>query len=151
MLRKLFLACTFCLAAFSAQARDYTLGDLKILLPWARATPALAPAGIAYMTIVNNGASDKLLKAASDVAKIVELHTHILDGQVMRMREVDKIDVAGGTETQLAPGGLHVMLIGLKGPLKEGTTFPLTLTFEKAGTVTVEVAVQSVAARAPKR
>lgn len=149
MLRKLFLTSAFCLAALSAEAHDYNLGDLKIVHPWSRATPAQAPTGAAFMTIINNGATDRLLKAASDAAKVTELHTHIMDGQVMRMRQVQDIDVAGGAETKFQPGGLHVMLIGLKAPLKEGATFPLTLTFEKAGTVTVEVTVQGIADKSP--
>jgi copper(I)-binding protein len=147
MFRKLLLSAAICLASAAAQAHDYNLGDLKIQHPWARATAPSAPAGAAFLTVVNSGASDKLLKASADVAKVVELHTHIMDGQVMRMRQVPDIDVAGGFETKLAPGGLHIMLIGLNAPLKEGTTFPLTLTFEKAGQVTVEVQVQGIAAK----
>jgi hypothetical protein len=77
------------------------------------------------------------------VASVVELHTHTADGGVMRMRQVEAIDVTGGTTTQLRPGGLHIMLIGLKAPLKEGTRFPLTLKFEKAGEVALEVAVRA--------
>ena len=149
MLRSIFLAAAFCLAAVTAQAHDYNLGDLKIVHPWARATAPSAPAGGTFFTIVNRGATDKLLKAASDVANTVELHTHIKDGEVMRMRQVPEVDIAGGSETKLAPGGLHVMLIGLKGPLKEGATFPMTLTFEKAGSVTIEVQVQGIAASTP--
>jgi copper(I)-binding protein len=150
MLRSIFLAAAFCVAAFSsAQAHDYNLGDIKIVHPWARASAGVANAGGAFFTIVNKGASDKLLKASADVSNTVELHTHIKDGEVMRMRQVQDIDVAGGTETKLAPGGLHVMLIGLKAPLKEGATFPMTLTFEKAGSVTVEVQVQGVADSKP--
>lgn len=150
MLRTLFLAAALCLAGFAnAQAHDYTLGDLTIQHPWSRATAPSAPVGLTYMTIVNKGASDKLIKAEASVSKVVELHTHIMDGQIMRMRQVPEIDLAGGTETSLQPGGLHVMLIGLKAPLKEGTTFPMTLTFEKAGTVTVDVMVQSIGSIAP--
>ncbi|MBF0269857.1 MAG: copper chaperone PCu(A)C [Alphaproteobacteria bacterium] len=149
MLRTLFLATAFCLAAMTANAHDYKLGDLTIQHPWARASAGMAGAGGAFFTIVNGGASDKLLKAEADVSKVVELHTHIKDGEVMRMRQVPDIDVAGGTETKLAPGGLHVMLIGLKAPLKEGQVFPMTLTFEKSGTVTVEVQVQGVASSTP--
>lgn len=149
MLRKLLMATTLCLAAFPALALDYNLGDIKIQSPWSRATAASAPSGIAYLTIVNNGASDRLVKTSTDVSRTAELHTHLMDGQVMRMRHVPEIEVAGGAETKLAPGGLHVMLIGLKGPLKEGASFPLTLTFERAGTVTVEVQVLGIAAKAP--
>lgn len=124
-------------------AHDYTLGDLKIDHPWARASAGAAANGAAYMTITTAGAAaDQLVKAASPVADKVELHTHILDGDVMRMRPVSGITVNVGEPAVLRPGGLHVMLIGLKEPLKEGSQFPLTLTFEKAGTVTVQVDVE---------
>lgn len=124
--------------------------DVRVEGPWARATAAPNGAGAAFMTIVNDGAADKLIKAASPVAEVTELHTHLHEGGVMRMREVPAIDVAARSATRLAPGGLHVMLIGLKqGQLKEGESFPLTLTFEKAGTVIVTVPVIGPAAMGP--
>ena len=86
--------------------------------------------------------ADRLLSAASPAAAKVELHAHINDNGVMRMREVNAIDLAPDATVKLAPGGLHVMLLGLTEPLKKGKAVPLTLTFEKAGSVTVEVAVQ---------
>lgn len=115
-------------------------GAIEIQQPFARATPAKM--GGAFMTLVNTGmAGDKLLKAASPVAESVELHTHVKEGDVMRMRPVPAIEIAGHGRTALEPGSYHVMLIGLKQPLKEGTSFPLTLTFEKAGSVTLNVPV----------
>lgn len=149
MRSRLLIASLLYLATFPAQALDYSLGDIKVQSPWSRATASSAPSGIVYMNVVNHGMSDRLVKTSTDVCRAAELHTHIMDGQVMRMRHVPEIEIAGGTETKLAPGGLHVMLIGLKGPLKEGTTFPLALTFEKAGTLTVEVQVLGISARAP--
>ncbi|WP_341912662.1 DUF1775 domain-containing protein [Ferrovibrio terrae] len=116
-------------------------GDIQVLQPFARATPAKV--GGVFLTLKNaGGTADKLLKAASPVAETVELHTHIKDGDAMRMRAVDNIPVPAHGQTALEPGGYHVMLIGLKQALKEGTSFPLTLTFEKAGTVTLSVPVQ---------
>ncbi|MDS4009815.1 MAG: copper chaperone PCu(A)C [Defluviicoccus sp.] len=136
-----FVALAFVTAAF---AHDYTLGDLRIDHPWARASAGAAANGAAYMSIATTGtAADQLVKADSPVADKVELHTHILDGDVMRMRPVSGITVNVGEPAVLRPGGLHVMLIGLKEPLKQGTQFPLTLTFEKAGTVTVQVEVEA--------
>ncbi len=109
---------------------------------WARATAPSAPNGAAYMTITNtSGADDRLVAASADVAERVELHTHIRDGDIMRMREVDDLTVLTGTTTELAPGGLHIMLIGLYEPLQEGETFPLGLTFEVAGGMMVDVVV----------
>lgn len=115
-------------------------GDIAIEQPFARATPAKV--GGVFMTLKNaGGTADKLVKAASPVAESVELHTHVKDGDAMRMRPVEDIPVPAKGQTGLVPGGYHVMLIGLKQPLKEGTQFPLTLTFEKAGTVTIQVPV----------
>lgn len=126
---------------------SYTLGDLKIDHPWARASAGAAAAGAAYMQISTRGATaDRLVGASSPVAAKAELHTHIAEGDIMRMRPVESIAIEPGKPAELQPDGLHVMLIDLKAPLKEGERFPLTLTFADAGSVTVEVAVRSVAA-----
>jgi copper(I)-binding protein len=99
--------------------------------------------GAAYMTITaQGGAGDRLIAAASPAANRAELHTHIMEGNVMRMRQVQGIDVKPGETAALKPGGFHVMLLGLKQPLVEGQSFPLTLTFEKGGRIDVEVKVQ---------
>lgn len=141
MTRSLFAALALALLVpAAATAADVRLGDLSIEQPWARAS--VAANGAAYMTIRTSGAeADRLIGAASPVATTVELHTHLVEGDVMRMRPVKAIEVNVGEPAVLQPGGLHVMLIGLKAPLKAGDSFPLTLTFEKAGTVTVDVAV----------
>jgi copper(I)-binding protein len=147
-----FPACALAAALFfapAASAHDYKLGDLTIDHPWARAS--VAANGAAYMTISTSGsAPDQLVAAASPVAGKVELHTHIVEGDVMRMRPVKAIEINVGEPAVLKPGGLHVMLIGLKAPLKEGDKFSLTLTFEKAGTVTVDVSVQAAGAGLPE-
>lgn len=118
--------------------------------PWARATAGAARAGAAYMTLVNHGhETDRLIGAKSDLAARTEIHTHLMDNGVMKMRKVDGIDVAPGTPTVLQPGGLHVMFMGLKAPFKEGQQLPLTLVFEKAGDVPVTFTVQGVGARQP--
>lgn len=145
MKRSLFsLIIMAALGASGALAHDYTLGDLKIDHPWARASAGAAANGAAYMTITTTANTpDRLIKAASPVAGKVELHTHVVEGDIMRMRPVQAIDVNVGEPAVLKPGGLHVMLIGLSAPLKQGESFPLTLSFEKAGSVTVEVAVEA--------
>jgi copper(I)-binding protein/uncharacterized protein YcnI len=115
-------------------------GDIAIEQPFARATPAKV--GGVFLTLKNGGGTaDKLVKAASPAADTVELHTHVKDGDAMRMRPVETIPVPAKGQTALEPGGYHIMLIGLKQPLKEGESFPVTLTFEKAGSVTVTVPV----------
>ena len=118
-------------------------GALRIESAWARPTAPAAANGAAYFVIHDEGKEpDKLVRAGTPVAKVAELHTHLVEGNVMRMRPVEAIEVHPGTPTVLQPGGLHVMLMGLKAPLKEGERFPLTLTFEKAGEVTVDVTIQ---------
>ncbi|MGB0671997.1 MAG: copper chaperone PCu(A)C, partial [Rhodospirillales bacterium] len=115
-------------------------GDITIENAWARATPPGAKVGGAFLTIVNAGETDRLLTAAAAVSDVVELHTHIHDNGIMRMRQVEAIDTAPG-RTELKPGGLHIMFIGLKEPLTAGSHFPVTLTFEKAGALTLDMPV----------
>ncbi|CAO3431109.1 copper chaperone PCu(A)C [Azospirillum doebereinerae] len=125
-------------------------GPVTVTAAWARAGAPAAKAGAAFLTVTNTGAeSDRLVAAQTPVADKAELHTHLMDNGVMKMRAVDSIDVAPGAPVTLKPGGLHVMLMGLKQPLTEGSRFPVTLTFDKAGAVTVEVTVQGAAAMGP--
>ena len=129
-------------------AQDYSVGDITVQQPWARASAGHAQAGAAFMTVANAGdTDDRLVAAEAGIAELVELHTHIMDDGVMRMRRVEGgIDVPAGGTVALQPGGLHVMLIGLNQTLREGERFPVTLTFEEAGTVTVDVAVMPIGA-----
>ncbi|MGF1660392.1 MAG: copper chaperone PCu(A)C [Rubrimonas sp.] len=123
-------------------------GDISVADPFARATPPGAGASAAYMAVRNAGSEDdRLVAARSDVARRVELHTHILDADgVARMREVEGgIPLPAGETVTLAPGGLHVMLMGLTGQLLEGESVPLTLVFEKAGELALEAPVRSLA------
>jgi len=112
---------------------------------WARAS--VGRNGAAFVTVVNKGGSDdRLVAVKSDISPKVELHTHIMDGTVMRMRKLDDIPVPAGKSVTLKPGGLHVMIVGLKKKLVEGESFPLTLVFEKAGEITVPVAIKALGA-----
>ncbi len=131
------------LLAAPALAHGFKAGAIEIEHPWARATAADAANGAAYMVLNNEGKeADRLVSATSPTAERVEMHTHIDEGGVMKMRQINAVELAPDATVKLAPGGLHVMLIGLKAPLVKGKAIPLTLTFEKAGTVTVEVSVQ---------
>jgi Uncharacterized protein conserved in bacteria len=109
-----------------------------------------APAGGGFMTITNTGAEDdRLLSAASDAAAKVELHEMAMEGDVMKMRPMaDGIVIPAGETVTLEPGGLHVMFMGLSAPFIEGETVTVTLTFEKAGAVEVELPVGGVSAAA---
>ena len=132
---------------FPAIADDTTLGALTIGDTWARASAGPAKAGAAYVTITNGGAeADRLIAAATPVAKKAAVHTQMMQGGIMKMRPVVAVEVNPGEPAVFMPGGLHVMLMGLKAPLVEGDTFPLTLTFEKSGAVEVRVRVLGVGA-----
>ena len=132
-------------------AHEYKVGELHIGHPYARSTPPGAKAGGAYLSIDNKGkAADKLLRASSPRAGSVELHTMSMEGNIMRMRQVPAIEVAPGTVVKLAPGGLHIMLQDLKQSLSKGDRFPMTLVFERAGEVKVEVVVEDAAPAAAK-
>lgn len=145
--RRTALLAVAALAAIPAQARDITAGDLTILQPWTRAAGANAN-GAAFMRLRNGGVQpDRLISASTPVARVVELHTVIREGDAMRMRPVQDIAVAPGQTVELRPGGFHVMLIGLNAPLAQGTRVPLTLRFERAGEVQVELAVEAAGAR----
>jgi len=115
-------------------------GDISVEDVWARASAGKARAGAAFLTIKNSGDADKLVSAKANISKKTELHTHIHDNGVMKMRQVEHVAVNNGM-TMLKPGGDHIMFMGLNEGLKEGTTFPLTLVFEKAGEIAVDVKV----------
>lgn len=133
-----------------ARADDYRVGDIRIERPWARATAGNTRVGAAYFTLEDLGtAPDRLLRVKTPVAGSGELHTHMMHDNVMQMRQVQAIEVHPGTPTVLQPGGLHVMLMDLKQPLKEGDRIPLTLEFERAGTVEIMVSVERAGARGP--
>ncbi len=131
--------------AFSAVAHGANVGDIAIGHPYA--TPSLAGTGngAAYLASIENKGSvaDRLVRASTPASARVEIHTMAVDAQgVMRMREVDGIALAPNAKVQMKPGaGLHLMLIGLKEPLKPDATFPMTLEFERAGKVEVKVIV----------
>lgn len=124
------------------------LGDLKVEHPWARATTSQAKAAAVFLEVFNDGVTaDRLVGGNTPVAEKVEIHNHIMDDGVARMRKVDGgLALPPVESVKLAPGGLHLMLVGLKRPLSDGETFPLTLTFEKAGTLAVTVMVHKVGA-----
>jgi hypothetical protein len=123
-------------------------GGLAVDNAWARATPGKSTTGAAYVTI-RSPTSDRLVAASTPVADKAELHTMSMSGMVMKMRPVSGVDIPAGQPVTLAPGGLHIMLMGLKKPLKAGQSFPLTLIFDKAGKRTVDVAVEKVGATGP--
>ena len=141
------LACSTLLAA----AHEFKLGDLTIGHPWSRATPGGAKIGGGYLTVTNNGsAPDRLVAATTNVADRVEIHEMAMNNGVMTMRQIPGgIPVPPGQTVAFAPGGYHLMLMGLKAPLKEGDRLKATLTFEKAGPIEVTINVEGIGAQHP--
>ncbi len=115
---------------------------------WARATATKARNGAAYITIKNSsGSRDRLLSEKSLAAKSAALHNHVMDSGVMKMRPAGSIEIPAYGTVIMKPGGLHVMLMGLKSPLVKGGSLPLTLTFEKAGTMTIQIKIMGMGAK----
>ncbi len=130
-----------------AHAHGYQVGELSIEHPYANATPAGSKNGAAYFkAIKNNGKQpDRLVSVKSSVSASSELHTMRMDGNIMRMREVTHIELPSSGNTLFGQGtenGYHIMLMGLKDPLKEGDSFKLNLNFERAGDIEVVVQVE---------
>ena len=132
--------------SLNALAHDYRAGDVRVGHPCATPSLSGASSGAAYIApLENTGAqSDRLLRASTPVAGMVELHGMSVDaGGVMRMRALDDVAVAHGTPIKMRPGQeMHFMLMDLKQPLREGDAFPMTMEFERGGKVDVKVVVQ---------
>ncbi|CDX32992.1 conserved exported hypothetical protein [Mesorhizobium sp. ORS 3359] len=129
-----------------ALAHEFKVGDLEIQHPWSRATPPGAKVAGGYFTVVNKGsAPDRLLSISSDISDKAELHEMGVKDGVMTMRPVEGgLEIPAGGKVALKPGAYHLMFTGLKRQPKQGEKFPATLTFEKAGSVKVEFAVEGM-------
>ncbi len=147
MMRALIILLSLLTAPFVAApafAHDYVLGPLTIDHPWARPTVTNRQPGAAYFSIRNDGDTDQRLVAAMplDFAEAAELHTHLNDNGIMRMRRVEGgIVIPAGETVSFEPGGLHVMLFGLEEPLTEGSPVLLRLQFEELGEIDLLLAV----------
>jgi periplasmic copper chaperone A len=139
------------LAAAPARAEQVKVGNLVISQAWSRATPGGAKVGGGYLTISNEGSTaDRLIGGSADVAAKVQVHEMSMNNGVMTMRPVDQgLVIEPGKTVKLSPGGFHLMLLDLKGPLKQGEKLPVTLEFEKAGKVSVTFDIQGVGAQGP--
>jgi len=143
-MKPIVFAAAFALLGQLAWAEPIHLGTLSIDQAWARSTAATSHNGAAYLSISNQGkTSDRLLSVSSKTAEQTQLHRSSLSNGVMHMAPVDGgVEIAPGKTVKFAPGGLHVMLIGLKQPLKNGDHFPLTLHFQKSGEAQLQVEVR---------
>lgn len=147
MLMRMVLPCIGVVSVamcIGAHAHEYIQGGLTIGHPWARPTAENARNGAAYLSVKNSGKdADRLVSAKSPAADATELHEIIRDGDVLRMREMAQgIAIAPKQTVTLEPGGYHVMLLGLKQRLEIGKSIPVTLAFEKAGLIEVEVKIE---------
>lgn len=144
MLNKLLLLIALALPACFVEAQDYTRGQLTVAQPWSMALPPNAPTVAAYFVISNSGPdADRLESVDSPIAGAAQLHQHISENGLMKMQHVDTVEIPARGSVTLAPMAYHVMLLDLKdrARLIDGQTFALTLHFQKAGDLTVDVVV----------
>ncbi|MBE0491028.1 MAG: copper chaperone PCu(A)C [Sulfurospirillum sp.] len=139
MFQKIILALSFCMLSLFA-------ASIEIKDSYVRAVPPSLPNSASFMRILNNSDNTvQLVAANSDAALHVELHEHIMENGMMKMQQISHIAIAPHSETILQPGGLHVMLLGLKKPLKAGDMVTIELIFSNNETITLhEVPVKSV-------
>lgn len=144
MLKKLLMLAALLLPATFSEAHEYQVGEIQVAAPWSMELPPNAPTVAAYFVIHNAGQTpDRLLSVQTPVADSAQLHEHVHVDGLMKMQQVQSVDIAPGQDAVFAPMAYHVMLLDLKdrSKLVEGQQFPLTLHFEKAGDVTVQVEV----------
>jgi periplasmic copper chaperone A len=143
--RRFFLLAS---AAHPALTHGFKAGSLQIVHPWARATPAGAKTGVGYCVIANSSAvPDRLLSATAEIAGRTEIHEMAVKDGIMTMRALpDGLAILANGSAELTPSGYHLMFLDLRRPLKQGESFPGTLTFEKAGTVSVTFVVEAMSA-----
>ncbi|MCC7347003.1 MAG: copper chaperone PCu(A)C [Variibacter sp.] len=136
----------------SSHAQPVRVGDIEIVQAWSRATPQGAKVAAGYLEIINRGSvADTLVAVDTPISARGELHEMSMKDNVMTMRPVaGGIPIAPGQTVKLAPGGLHLMFMDVKQPLKQGETFTATLQFQRAGKVEVSFAVQGIGAGAPR-
>jgi hypothetical protein len=135
------------LAAILTSVTGAMANDVMVMKAFARASATpVAKSGAAYVSVMNHGAdADRLVAVTTPAASTAELHTTTTVEGVMRMEATGPVDIASMATLEMAPGGLHIMLMGLKAPLKQGESIEIMLTFEKAGEITVKVPVGGVA------
>jgi len=148
---RLWMAILFSLFSTVAVADPQGKSGIEVENPWVRITIPGRPAA-GYMVVNNRGAqADAIVSASSPRAERVELHTHLMENGVMKMRPVKKVEVPAEGSTEFKSGGLHLMIFGTKDPLKDGDTLPMTVVFEKAGPVELEFRVETIAGSNKKK
>ncbi|MEP6547158.1 MAG: copper chaperone PCu(A)C [Gammaproteobacteria bacterium] len=127
-----------------ADAADYRTGNLVVSQPWSSPTPPVASVGAVYFSLTNTGPkAERLMGISSPIARLVEIHQSRQVQGMMQMRAVTFVDAAAGATVKIEPGGLHIMLVGLKRPLTPGMEFPMALTFRDSGVLHITVKVSA--------
>jgi hypothetical protein len=152
-MKPLFAAALLCALPTFGFAHDYTAGNIEVHHPYAFETAPMARTAAGYMSITNTGVSaDRLIAIEADFPKVMIHESRETDG-VATMSHIETLDIAAGQSVEFAPGGYHVMFMGLDGqPIEDGAKIPATLVFEQAGRIDVEFNVQAredVATEAP--
>jgi len=146
-MKRIIVALAIAIGVFATATAEADPGSIAVEHAWARATPKGAVTGAGYVTLVNNGTSDdRLLGATSPIATTIQFHSESSENGVMKMAQLPALDLHPGQPVVLKPSGIHMMMLGLKQQLQEGQSFPLTLTFEQAGSVEVTVRIGKVGA-----
>jgi len=137
--------------ALAAHGEAVTIGTIEITGAFTRATLPNAPVAGGFLTLTNKGSEDdRLVSAEADIARDTQIHEMAMDGDIMKMRQItDGLVIPAGESVTLSPGGYHLMMMGLNAPVAEGDAIPVTLTFEKAGSIVVELLAGGTAADAP--
>lgn len=140
------LALSLLFAAPMAQACEtFTIGDISVEHAWSRASIGTDRPGVLYLEITNNGTTDDALTGlTTPAASMPMLHETVVTDGIASMPHAASVPVPAGQTVVLSPGGFHGMLMGLTNVLKEGETFPITLTFEQAGSLDISVDVLSM-------
>ena len=126
------------------RAAEWRAGAIVVSQPWSRPTPPAVSAGAVYFSITNTGSRpDRLIALSTPLARTVEIHETLREHGNIRMRAVATVACAPGAPVAIAPGGMHVMLVGLTSPLVAGEVFPLTLKFRDAGILELRVTVSA--------
>lgn len=144
------LSIAFACVSLPADSHEFTSKGVTVAHPWARATPGGARVGSVYLEVrAQRGRGDKLIAARSPVAGNAEIHSHVMEQGIAKMRRVDAVAVPGGQSIVLRPSGYHIMLLDLKQPLNEGDLAKVTLVFETAGEIEVDATVEPIGAMGP--
>jgi len=143
--RSVFLSIIFMATSHVAIAYDHKSYDEQAMMihhAWARALPPVVPNGAAYLQLHNMGTeSDELMSVSASIAKHTMLHESYFEDSKVAMRHISSLVINAGKRVEFKPGGFHIMLMGLKEPLNEGTSFELILNFKKAGAIKTTVKV----------